>query len=305
VCRLVVGGTTSEFGYSQPQQAPIAVALGVDPGNFKTDDEAFVFLDALSAPAGSNWASLNQYEIAAPHSKTELIGRFLGDIASHELGHLFGNFHTYSPERTDIMDVAGSVVNAAGPDKVFGTDDDVDEHFGVADYFFFSGFSGTQDSLNVISFGLATGKEAAGPATSVPISSTIQSSIQPRLTGIPEDNQTRGSHGASGDGWGVVVAALVETTVNVIGSTMADDAAIGGALAGADRGNGYVDVAHNDNSPSLTLRASTIARSHVNGSDHGIGGGVYNLGNFDFDALTLIVANHASTSDDDVFDPFA
>ena len=37
----------------------------------------------------------------------------------------------------------------------------------------------------------------------------------------------------------------------------------------------------------------------------GIGGGVYNLGAFDFDALTLIFENHASTSHDDVFDPFA
>jgi len=38
---------------------------------------------------------------------------------------------------------------------------------------------------------------------------------------------------------------------------------------------------------------------------HGIGGGVYNLGVFDRDALTLIFKNHASTSDDDVFDAFA
>ena len=41
------------------------------------------------------------------------------------------------------------------------------------------------------------------------------------------------------------------------------------------------------------------------GDGEGIGGGGYNLGDFDFDALTLIFGNHASTSHDDVFDPFA
>jgi hypothetical protein len=44
------------------------------------------------------------------------------------------------------------------------------------------------------------------------------------------------------------------------------------------------------------------------GSDgEGIGGGIYNLGgvDLDLDALNLIFGNHASTSHDDVFDPFA
>jgi hypothetical protein len=33
----------------------------------------------------------------------------------------------------------------------------------------------------------------------------------------------------------------------------------------------------------------------------GVGGGVYNLGTFLYDALTVIRHNHASTSDDDFF----
>ena len=38
------------------------------------------------------------------------------------------------------------------------------------------------------------------------------------------------------------------------------------------------------------------------GSDgHGVGGGVYNLGIFTFDASTVIKKNHASTSNDDIF----
>jgi hypothetical protein len=64
---------------------------------------------------------------------------------------------------------------------------------------------------------------------------------------------------------------------------------------------------------SLQLNGCTVTDNHANGGDageggsdgEGIGGGVYNLGSFDFDALTLIFKNHASTSDDDVFDPFA
>src|SRR5437867_2710630 len=63
---------------------------------------------------------------------------------------------------------------------------------------------------------------------------------------------------------------------------------------------------------SLTLRTSTVTKNHANGGDagaggsagEGIGGGVYNLGTFDFDAFTLIGKNHATTSNDDIFAPF-
>jgi hypothetical protein len=40
----------------------------------------------------------------------------------------------------------------------------------------------------------------------------------------------------------------------------------------------------------------------LGGSDgQGIGGGVYNLGAFTYDATTVIKDNHASTSNDDIF----
>ena len=56
--------------------------------------------------------------------------------------------------------------------------------------------------------------------------------------------------------------------------------------------------------------AAPSPKNHANGGEggdggsdgEGIGGGVYNLGDFDFDVLTLIFENHASTSHDDVFD---
>jgi uncharacterized protein (TIGR03118 family) len=81
---------------------------------------------------------------------------------------------------------------------------------------------------------------------------------------------------------------------------------------GGDGGNGYGGGVYNDATASLRLEKSTITNNHANGGDRGEGGsdgegigGVYNLGSFDFDALTLIFGNHASTSHDDVFDPFA
>jgi hypothetical protein len=40
------------------------------------------------------------------------------------------------------------------------------------------------------------------------------------------------------------------------------------------------------------------------GSDgQGVGGGVYNLGTFDLDAASIIIGNHASTSNDNIFGP--
>jgi hypothetical protein len=52
--------------------------------------------------------------------------------------------------------------------------------------------------------------------------------------------------------------------------------------------------------------ASEITRNEALGGHGGtdalgIGGGVYNLGTFVFDAGTLIAHNHASTSNDDCF----
>jgi hypothetical protein len=63
---------------------------------------------------------------------------------------------------------------------------------------------------------------------------------------------------------------------------------------------------------SLRLERSTVTKNHANGGEgstggsdgEGIAGGVYNLGLFDFDGLTRISRNHASTSHDDVFDLF-
>ena len=103
-------------------------------------------------------------------------------------------------------------------------------------------------------------------------------------------------------------------TAFVTDTTLGHNLALGGAGAdGSDGGNGLGGGVYNDAASSLRLERSTITANHANGGDggeggsdgEGIGGGVYNLGAFDLDALTLIFKNHASTSHDDVFDPFA
>ncbi len=59
----------------------------------------------------------------------------------------------------------------------------------------------------------------------------------------------------------------------------------------------------------MLVVASDITHNRGRGGDGdgggtdglGVGGGVYNLGTFVFDALTVLADNHASTGNDDCF----
>jgi hypothetical protein len=53
--------------------------------------------------------------------------------------------------------------------------------------------------------------------------------------------------------------------------------------------------------PGRTQRGRRRRAGEGGGDGQGIGGGVYNLGTFDFDAATLVALNHASDSNDDLF----
>ena len=53
-------------------------------------------------------------------------------------------------------------------------------------------------------------------------------------------------------------------------------------------------------SDTLPLTGSRVKKNHTNGHP-GIGGGVYNLWTFTFDAATDISENDASTGNDDIF----
>jgi hypothetical protein len=166
VSRVVVGGTAAEAGQ------PNAWASAIDPGNFSFDDDAIVLLDWLSAPPNEPF-SLNGIPIDPSSSKIELVGAGIAEVAVHEAGHFFGCFHT---------DINSGVPNLmehhlladVGPDGIFGSADDIDLDFGVDTYadvnvFGFQewfGGVGVHDTLNTISFGLATGKAVPHPSGS-------------------------------------------------------------------------------------------------------------------------------------------
>jgi hypothetical protein len=93
---------------------------------------------------------------------------------------------------------------------------------------------------------------------------------------------------------GGAIADLLSATTTVDSSFLTNNQALGSGGAGLGGG------AYNDATSSLTLNGTSVTGNHANGQP-AIGGGVYNLGTFTVDALTVITGNHASTSNDDVF----
>ena len=153
VSRVIVGGTIGELGIST-----IGIAQSIDIGNFDAAETAVVLLDLLSASA-SDPNSLNQYSLGGGATVFDLIGIGVGNIVAHEAGHFFADFHTdrfnASP---NIMDQGGNLDNlvGVGPDRIFGTADDLDVDFGPDIYALNEGFSGIEDTLNAVAFGLPT-----------------------------------------------------------------------------------------------------------------------------------------------------
>jgi hypothetical protein len=79
----------------------------------------------------------------------------------------------------------------------------------------------------------------------------------------------------------------------VSGSFLLNNQANGGS--GAGQGGG----AYNDATSSLTLTGCLVTLNKADGNP-GTGGGVFNLGSFS-DPGSLIIFNHASTSNDNTF----
>jgi hypothetical protein len=152
VSRIVVGGTIDESGVPT-----IGVAQTIDPGNFATEESALVLLDVLSDPAGDD-ASLNTY-ITPASDKVAFVGRALGNVVSHEAGHFFGDWHVDQfNDIANLMDQGGNfpVMFAVGPDNVGGTADDIDVDFGEDAFNPGEGFTGTEDTLSRIVFGVTS-----------------------------------------------------------------------------------------------------------------------------------------------------
>src|SRR5262249_26560400 len=121
-----------------------------------------------------------------------------------------------------------------------------------------------------------------------------------------------GGRGGDGLGGGIASGGLgaafsAPGTVTASHTTIDSNLAQGGrgAPGGDGLGGGLYIRAH----ATLTVIAGTITQNRARGGKktnagddgQGIGGGVYNLGTFSDDALTVIAKNHASTSDDDCF----
>lgn len=155
VSRVIVGGTIAELGIQT-----IGIAESIDVGNFDTTEDSVVLLDLLSSSNAADPNSLNNIIKNFTSTMVDLIGEAVGNIASHEAGHIFGLWHTSNSSFTpsQIIDVGGNIGNVIGlgNDGFFGTSDDNLVDFGSD---FLIGFRGFQDSINTLAFGLSTGAD--------------------------------------------------------------------------------------------------------------------------------------------------
>lgn len=152
VSRVIVGGSIEESGIPT-----IGIAQSIDPGNFGRTDTALVLLDVLSDPRGPfGDPSLNSY-LRPASDRVGFVGRAVGNVVSHEIGHFIGNWHVEPfNEAANLMDPGGDfpVLYGVGPDRIGGTDDDVDVDFGADTFEPFEGFTGTEDTTVRSGYGL-------------------------------------------------------------------------------------------------------------------------------------------------------
>lgn len=114
-----------------------------------------------------------------------------------------------------------------------------------------------------------------------------------------------GSVGGFGRGGGIDNAS--QATATILGTLIGDNQAVGGSGT-VTGGNGIGGGLYNEKHSDVSLRGCTVAGNHAIGGSgatagSGIGGGIYVVdgGTVWVDVLTLLFANDATTSDDDVF----
>jgi len=156
VSRVIIGGTIEQIGFPT-----IGIASSVDPGNFATQDTAVVLLDLLSAPA-SDPNSINSLRLKAGFSKVQAVGRVVGKIVAHEIGHFLGCWHTNNQNDAPcIMDQGGDIKNSSGvgKDNILGSGDDKNVNFAKDVYIENEGIAiGTENTDIRAAYALSKGK---------------------------------------------------------------------------------------------------------------------------------------------------
>ncbi|MGL5859187.1 MAG: hypothetical protein ACRC35_12440 [Angustibacter sp.] len=155
VTRLVLGGTIDETNLPT-----IGVAESIDPGNFDREETGVVLMDVLSATgADADAASLNTY-LKPGSDRLRFVGQAIGNVASHEVGHMIGNWHTDNAnDVVNLMDAGGEGYDhlyGVGPDGVGGTADDTDTDFGQDVFMPVEGSTGIEDTLARSTWGMST-----------------------------------------------------------------------------------------------------------------------------------------------------
>ena len=145
VTTVIVGGSIEESGVGT-----IGIAQSIDPGNFERHEKALVLLDVLSGdPADWDEATLNSY-LTEDSDRLAFVAQGVGNVTSHEIGHMLGNWHTENTDDTaNLMDAGGEGFGrlfGVGPDGIGGTADDEDVDFVTDTFFTWEGFLGEEDT---------------------------------------------------------------------------------------------------------------------------------------------------------------
>lgn len=154
VTRMILGGTIAESGIGT-----IGIAESIDPGNFGRTETGLVLLDSLSEPGNRMQApySLNSYP-GQGAKKLSFVAQGLGNVTSHEVGHMIGNWHTDNANaQRSLMDAGGNFAQmfGVGPDRIGGTADDRDVDFTKDTYDLGEGFIGREDTTARSTFGMS------------------------------------------------------------------------------------------------------------------------------------------------------